>query len=75
MIHTPVASSHLKAVGYDPDTRTLEVVFLSGHHYRYQDVPPEEYQMLMNVDAHGSYGEAFTRYIKPRYQGVQVGHS
>lgn len=33
MVRTPVASSALASVGYDPSTQTLEVEFRSGRVY------------------------------------------
>lgn len=33
MNRVPVSSSNLRAVGYDPNTRTLEVEFLNGGLY------------------------------------------
>lgn len=42
-------------VGYDPDTRTLEVLFNSGEAYQYYDVPPEEYEGLMAAESKGRY--------------------
>ncbi len=53
-----VESSMIHAVGYDPKTRELEVVFNSGNIYRYEDVPPEEYEHLMNSESKGQYMRA-----------------
>ncbi len=52
---TTVESSMIHAVGYDPDIRTLEVVFNSGKTYQYHDVPPEEYEGLMAAESKGRY--------------------
>jgi hypothetical protein len=52
---TPVESSMLQAVGYDPETQTLEVLFNSGERYQYFDVPPEEYEGLMAAESKGRY--------------------
>ncbi|MCC7355043.1 MAG: KTSC domain-containing protein [Anaerolineae bacterium] len=52
---TTVESSMIHAVGYDPETRTLEVVFNTGKTYQYYDVPPEEYAGLMAAESKGSY--------------------
>jgi hypothetical protein len=54
----PVESSMIQAVGYDPKTRTLEVVFNSGQTYCYEDVPPEVHQELMAADSKGQYMRA-----------------
>ena len=52
---TTVESSMIHAVGYDPEARTLEVVFTSGKTYCYEDVPPEEYEGLMAAESKGRY--------------------
>lgn len=56
-----VGSSHLKAVGYDPATQTLEIEFLDGGLYQYSGVPESVYQGLMSASSHGQY---FDQYIK-----------
>lgn len=48
-------SSMLYAIGYDPKTQTLEVVFNSGGIYRYADVPPQVYEELLQADSKGRY--------------------
>ena len=53
-----VESSMIHAVGYNSKTRELEVVFNSGNIYRYEDVPPEEYESLMNSKSKGQYMRA-----------------
>jgi len=45
----------LDLVGYDPKSQVLEVVFNSGDRYRYLEVPPSEYEGLMNADSIGQY--------------------
>ena len=55
---TTVDSSMIHAVGYDPEARTLEVVFNSGKTYEYYDVPPDEYEGLMEAESKGSYMRA-----------------
>ncbi len=55
---TTVDSSMIHAVGYDKETRTLEVVFNSGRVYQYYDVPSEEYEGLMAAESKGRYMRA-----------------
>lgn len=55
MKRTEVESSMIHSVGYDPDKRTLEIEFNSGGVYQYFDVPPEEYEDLMQAESHGRY--------------------
>ena len=64
MQHTPVSSSNLASVGYDPDTQTLEVTFKDGSTYAYAGVPASAYDGLMASDSLGSY---LHRHIKSRY--------
>jgi len=55
MERTPVSSSILESVGYDPETQTLEVEFKEGGIYRYFEVPESVYNGLLSVDSHGSF--------------------
>jgi hypothetical protein len=73
MRRTPVTSSSIRSVGYDPRTRRLEIEF---HHeqgrpriYQYFDVPASAHRRLMAARSHGRH---FNRFIKPRYRFVQV---
>lgn len=65
MIRQPVTSSNLRAVGYDPIARTLEIEFQDGTVYQYDGVPPDVHAGLMQAPSHGSY---FHRNIMNRYQ-------
>jgi KTSC domain len=64
----PVESSMIQAVGYDPETRILEVVFNSGQTYCYEDVPPEVHQELMAADSKGQYMRAAIIDVYPDYR-------
>ena len=55
MIRTPVESSNLVGVGYDPATTTLEIEFTNGAVYQYFDVPQAVYEALMATDSKGRY--------------------
>jgi hypothetical protein len=50
-----VNSSMLRRVRYDPQNRFLDVVFRTGEKYRYKEVPPDEYDGLMEAQSHGKY--------------------
>lgn len=69
MDRTPVSSSNLSSVGYDPRNQILEVAFRTGGLYRYLDVPLHEHQALMSAGSHGSY---LAHFIKPRYRCQKV---
>lgn len=64
MQRVPVESSNVRAVGYDPATKVLEVEFTSGSAYAYDDVPAEVHEALM---AAGSVGRYFNTNIKSAY--------
>lgn len=51
----PVDSSMIQAVGYDPETQILEVLFNSGQTYHYEGVPPKVHKELMEADSKGRY--------------------
>jgi hypothetical protein len=69
MERTPVSSSNISAIGYDPDGQVLEVEFTNGAVYSYSGVPPGEYEGLMNADSKGRYLHAS---IKGRYSYVKL---
>lgn len=50
-----VDSDALRAVGYDLETRMLEIEFTSGSVWDYADVPPEEALGLLEADSKGRY--------------------
>lgn len=64
-----IDSSNLKSVGYDPETKILEIEFKSGRVYQYSGVPEEEYDNLLNAESAGSY---FAKTIRPTYSCEQV---
>ncbi len=52
---TKVNSSIVYAIGYDPDSQNLEVVFRRGKIWLYEDVPRKVYEALMAADSIGHY--------------------
>jgi hypothetical protein len=52
----PVKSSSVKAVGYDPITKTLAVTFINGKkRYDYQDVDQETVDALHRAESIGKF--------------------
>jgi hypothetical protein len=51
----PVASSMIAAAGYDSKNRILIVLYNTGKAYEYFNVPPEEFQGLMQASSKGKY--------------------
>lgn len=64
MIRTPVMSSNLVSVGYDPQSKTLEIEFKQGRVYQYLGVPVYIFRGLMQASSKGEY---FHAHIKERY--------
>ena len=54
---TGVESSQVKAVGYDPQTKTLAVTFTrgAGAVYHYPGVSPELHQQFMKAESIGKF--------------------
>lgn len=64
MERVAVESNSLRSIGYDEQTRELEVEFCSGRIYRYTGVPPEAHDWLMRSKGKGGF---FNRMIRDRY--------
>lgn len=69
MILQQVSSNNLRAVGYDPDTRTLVVEFRSGGTYEFYDVDVNVYEALMSA---GSHGQFFQQEVRGRYRYARI---
>lgn len=69
MERTHVSSTNLRGIGFDPETRILEVEFVNGTVYQYQEVPRAEYDALM---AAGSKGGYFNANIRKKYSCVKI---
>lgn len=64
-----VESSNLKSVGYDPNTKILEIEFHHGGVYQYFDVPANVHSGLMSAPSKGSY---HYQHIKNVYQYQKI---
>lgn len=60
---TPVASSNVKAVGFDPDRQIIAVEFNSGGLYYYEGCDQKLYDDLL---AAGSIGRFVHTFLKPK---------
>ncbi len=69
MRREPVDSHALRSVGYDRDTKTLELEFISGAVYRYFELSEFTYRALMRA---GSKGRFFVSSIDGRYKCEEV---
>jgi len=64
-----VESSNVKAVGYDVETKTLQVEFKSGGIYQYAGVQPEMYTDLLEAD---SIGRFVSQVIRSGRKGIRI---
>jgi len=55
MERTPVKSSNVASVGYDEQTKTLEVAFQSGGIYQYSGVETQTHADLMGAESIGKF--------------------
>ena len=67
---TPVTSSCLSAVGYDPVSATMRLQFASGATHDYDGVTPEQHQALIGADSIGSH---FQSHVRNRFPQRKVG--
>jgi hypothetical protein len=64
-----VNSSNIITVGYNADSKILEVEFRTGKVYQYEDVPEDIYQELM---AASSKGQFFHDNVMNQYNFTEV---
>ena len=69
MERTPVESASITSVGYDDVSHELEIEFRNGRRYRYLQVPPAAFRLLLQAKSIGQY---VNRVIKPRFEGKPV---
>lgn len=69
MERIPVSSSHVRAIGYDVESQTLEVEYNDGSVYQYFAVPESEHDALMAADSKGKHLNAN---IKKRYNYAKL---
>jgi KTSC domain len=69
MERTPVQSAMIRSIGYDAETKTLEIEFSNGRVYEYAHVQPGMYRSLMGAESIGRY---FSRNVKNNRQFKEV---
>ena len=70
MDRNQVASSNIRSIGYDMQSQTLEVEFLSGWVYQYYGVPEVLHQEIMQASTKGRF---LNQYIKNAYPYSRIG--
>lgn len=64
-----VISSNIASIGYEEESKTLEVEFKDGSVYQYYNVPLSEYEGIMSASSHGQY---LHQHIKGNYSYEKV---
>jgi KTSC domain-containing protein len=64
-----VQSSALASIGYSKRLHILEIEFVNGAIYRYDEIPPSVYRELMSTDSKARY---YDTNIKGNYRSVRV---
>ena len=57
-------STAIRSYDYDPLARRLEIVFITGRRYVYDDVPPELVEEMRRTQSKGGF---FNRRIRERH--------
>jgi hypothetical protein len=76
MNRSPLSSRAVVSAGYDAVSGTLELEFLSGRIYQYEDVPPSAYDWLLRTPSKGTYvsrminGQYSYRDVTPRLEDI-----
>jgi KTSC domain len=70
MERVPVSSSSIATVGYDTESKVLEVEYQNGGIYQYAGVPPELHNQLMNSPSLGAF---MNQQIRKLYSFSKVG--
>ena len=68
--HSVASSSTVRTIGYDPQSQTLEVEFLSGWVYQYYGVPDHFHEQMMKAPSKGRF---LNMYIRENYPYSRVG--
>lgn len=69
MINNMVLSREIEWIGYEPKRSMLQVEFIAGGIYQYENVPQKIYQDFLDAS---SYGQFFEHHIKGNYSYRRV---
>ncbi|OGW78198.1 MAG: hypothetical protein A2Z83_08605 [Omnitrophica bacterium GWA2_52_8] len=69
MDRTAVRSREIALIGYDENTRVLEVTFRRGGVYRFKNVPADMHHKLIHAESIGTF---FSGEIKGRYDYEKI---
>ena len=60
-----VSSSNVMSIGYDQETQTLEIEFVSGQIYQYFGVPDQVHTQIMRAPSKGQFVHLHIRNFYP----------
>ena len=69
MINNMVLSTEIEWIGYESKWNMLQVEFIAGGTYQYENVPSRVYESFLNAPSHGRF---FETEIKGRYSYRKV---
>ena len=69
MINQMVVSTEIEWIGYDDKREMLQVEFIEGKIYQYDEVPQSVYRAFLGANSHGSF---FEDQIKNHYAHRRV---
>ena len=58
MVNQMVLSREIEWIGYEEKNHMLQVEFITGGVYQYENVPQRVYQEFLSADSHGRYFES-----------------
>jgi hypothetical protein len=64
-----VVSSYISEVGYDESTKKLQIQFVNGTEWEYENVPKSEYEQLLTAQSVGRY---FSGAIRGFFNGKKI---
>lgn len=69
---TPVESSRLQAIGYNPDTQTLAIQFSPASVYHYANFTAEDWAAFQAAESKGSHFIKNIQNAKDKYPYVKI---
>ncbi len=57
MVNQMVLSTEIEWIGYEQKKKMLQVEFIAGGIYQYEDVPESLHQEFLNAPSHGQFFE------------------
>ncbi len=63
-------SSAVHAIGYDVESRLMEVIFTGGGIYHFENVPPQVFTEFVQATSKGAY---FQDHVRGRFRHFRLG--